>query len=75
MLKEACLQEQDSRGRIAYKNLSYFLEREDIFERQTLTSCMDLSCAKLIKDRIIMNGDIQTYLRLKELSAKRKIFE
>jgi hypothetical protein len=40
-----------------------------------LKSCIDLSCAKCIKDKLIINGDIMTYLRLKENSAYRMMFD
>jgi predicted RNA-binding Zn-ribbon protein involved in translation (DUF1610 family) len=36
---------------------------------------LDLSCAKLIQGKIVINGDILTYLNLKMCSAKRKIYE
>ncbi len=35
---------------------------------------IDLTKAKLIKNKIVLNGDIKTYLKLKELAAKRKLF-
>jgi hypothetical protein len=45
-----------------------------LFEPIT-TSCIDLTQAKIIKWKIVINGDKNTYLKLKELSAKRRIFE
>ncbi len=46
----------------------------ELFEKQIISS-IDLTQAKLIKGHIILNGDQKTYLKLKELSAKRRIFE
>jgi len=49
---------------------------EKFFEKKTVhCSCIDLTMAKLIKNKIILNGDKKTYLKLKELSARRRIFE
>lgn len=59
----------------AYKNLSYFLEDEEIFDKKTITSCFDLTSSKLINWKIILNWDISSYLKLKEISAKRKIYD
>lgn len=60
-------------------NISMVLEGgkepcEKLFERDEVSS-IDLTQAKLIKGYIILNGDQKTYLKLKELSAKRRIFE
>lgn len=54
----------------AYKNISlceYLLVKKDI------DSCLDLSCAKLIKGKIVINGDISTYLQIKKTAAMRHI--
>jgi hypothetical protein len=56
------------------KNISYFLDRKEIFEEIT-TWIIDLTQAKLIWDKIVLNWDKLTCLKLKELSAKRRIFE
>ncbi len=72
-LKEKCYTEKDEKGRIVYKNISYFLDNEDMFEKRK-TSCIDLTTAKLIKGKIVLNGDIATYMRLKEIAAKRRLF-
>jgi len=45
-----------------------------LFEKREVSS-IDLTRAKLIKGHIISNGDQKTYLKLKETSAKRRIFE
>lgn len=59
----------------AYKNLSYFLENNEIFDKKIITSCFDLTTSKLVNWKIILNWDISTYLNLKLISAKRKIYE
>ncbi len=38
-------------------------------------SCLDLTTAKAIKGKIIANGDIFTYLKLKKTVAKRELYE
>ncbi|MDD5770391.1 MAG: hypothetical protein PHE25_05470 [Candidatus Gracilibacteria bacterium] len=58
----------------ASKNISYFLPKIEIFESIT-TGIIDLTQAKLIGDKIVLNGDKSTLLKLKELSAKRRLFE
>lgn len=60
-------------------NISEVLEEgkepdSKLFEKQEVSS-IDLTQAKLIKGHIISNGDQKTYLKLKETSAKRRIFE
>ena len=70
---------QGEKTRFAVKNISYFLEDEyltnvDCFKQESLT-CLDLTTAKVIKGKIITNGDIMTYLKLKKSVAKRRIFE
>lgn len=59
---------------VASKNISLFLDQEDLFEKKKV-SCIDLTMAKLIKGKIVLNGDMITYLKLKECSAKRRIWE
>lgn len=59
------------------KNLSYFINDknfEDLFEERE-TSSIDLTTAKLIDGKIIENGDVLSYLKLKELNAKRRLYE
>ena len=70
------------------KNPSYFLNKdlydrtfddgmyEDTFARlfeNVSVSSLDLTTAKVICDKIILNGDFTTHLSLKILNAKRKI--
>ena len=56
------------------KNISYFVEKNEWFEEKTV-SCIDLTTAKVIHGKIILNGDCQTYLSLKERNARRRIFD
>lgn len=60
---------------VAYKSTSEFIDDLDVIRKISQKSCLDLSCAKLIKDKIVINGDIATYLKLREISAKRAIWE
>lgn len=54
----------------ASRNPSYFI---DLFMKNE-NPTLDLTTAKLINGKIVENGDIFTYLKLKELSAKRRLF-
>lgn len=58
----------------AYKNPSYFIDDEEIFEKKEV-ACIDLTAAKLIKDKIVLNGDLATYIALKKANGKRQLFE
>ncbi len=60
--------------RYAVKNPSYFIDKEELFEHFA-TSTLDLSAAKLIKDKIVVNGDLISYLKLQKLVAKKRIYE
>jgi len=59
-------------------NPSYFMADDSeiarYFEEKTV-SFIDLTTAKLIKGKIVLDGDVKTYLALKEANAKRKLFE
>ena len=57
-----------------FKNPSYFIEEEDKFEKG-ISPFMDLTTAKLIRGKIILNGDVMTYIALKKANAKRQLFE
>lgn len=59
---------------ILFKNPSHFIDEVENFE-EVSTPCIDLTTAKLIKGKIILNGDIQTYLALKKANGKRQLFE
>ena len=70
---------QGEKTRFAVKNISYFLKEKylnntNYFKKEALT-CIDLTTAKVINGKIITNGDIMTYLKLKKAVAKRRIFE
>ena len=60
----------------AIDNCSYFPveEYKNLYEEKSV-ACMDLTTAKVIKEQIILNGDVKTYLKLKKESAKRRIYE
>ncbi|HOI18830.1 MAG TPA: hypothetical protein PLX15_03125 [Candidatus Woesearchaeota archaeon] len=58
-------------------NISYFIdnvENEEWFNKKTCTS-IDLTTAKVIKGKLILNGDVLTFLKLKKEAAKRILFE
>ena len=62
------------RQREAIKNLSYFINNEELFDIRNVT-CLDLTTAKVIKGKIVTNGDVMTYLKLKKEVAKRKLHD
>ena len=69
----------EAKTRMAIKNLSYFMDEkylnnENLFKKASI-SCLDLSTAKVIKGKIITNGDVMTYLKLKKAVAKRRLYE
>ena len=58
-------------------NLSYFIDRiddPDWFSQNTCT-CIDLTTAKIISGKLISNGDVLTFLKLKYEAAKRVLFD
>ncbi len=58
-------------------NISYFIDRindSEWFNKKTCT-CIDLTIAKVINDKLILNGDILTYLKYKKEAAKKVLFE
>ena len=68
---------QEIKPRRIIANLSYFIDRTDDknwFEEKTCT-CIDLTTAKVIRNKIILNGDVLTFLKLKKEGAKRIIFD
>lgn len=60
--------------RYAIKNISYFIDQVELFEKYT-TATIDLSTAKLIKGKIVTNGDLISYLKLQKLVAKKRVYE
>lgn len=58
-------------------NISYFIdktEETEWFEQHTCT-CIDLTTAKVISGKLISNGDVLTFLKLKYEAAKRVLFD
>ena len=58
-------------------NLSYFIDRiddPDWFSQHTCT-CIDLTTAKVISSKLVSNGDVLTFLKLKYEAAKRVLFD
>ncbi len=61
------------------QNPSFFMsseeEMEKYFVKNENQAFLDLTTAKLIKGKIVEDGDVKTYLNLKRANAKRKLFE
>ena len=58
-------------------NISYFIdktEETEWFEQHTCT-CIDLTTAKVISGKLVSNGDVLTFLKLKYEAAKRVLFD
>ena len=72
--QEKYLSKGEEKQREVIKNPSYFIDNDNLFEKIE-TSSIDLTTAKLIKGKIVENGDILSYLKLKELNAKRRLYE
>ena len=77
--KKYITKKEEMKERYAVKNLSYFvddnnLNNKELFKKEN-TTCLDLTTAKVIKGRIITNGDVLSYLKLKKAVAKRKLYE
>ena len=66
--------QREKTHRKAIDNLSYFIDDKSLFDTKP-TSCLDLTTAKVIKEKIVTNGDVMTYLKFKKISAKRKLYE
>lgn len=64
----------ETKLRKAVHNLSYFINNESLFDTKTV-SCLDLTTAKVIKGKIVTNGDVMTYLKLKKTAAKRRLYD
>lgn len=74
-LKKEKYLEKNNKGRTAYKSADQFVDSFEIMEKISIKSCLDLSCAKLVRGKLVVNGDISSYLELKRISALRKIWE
>ena len=77
--EEYTTKEEKVKKRYAIKNISYFvdnkyLNNKELFKQEDIT-CLDVTTAKVIKGKIITNGDVLTYLKLKKTVAKRRIYE
>ncbi len=62
---------------VFYKNSSLFLKTEGDFEKyttKTQMSFIDLTTAKLINGKIVLFGDVASYLKLRLLNVSRKLF-
>jgi len=82
-IKEDCLNSKkeiiiDRRGNkkivTMFENPSYFIDEEEKFD-EIESACIDLTTAKLIKNKIVLNGDVNTYLELKKANGKRQLYE
>ena len=73
-LKEKYYSHQGDIKHTASKNPSYFIKKPAFFEKSKKPT-LNLTTAKLIDGKIVENGDIFTYLKFKELSAKRRLFK
>ena len=68
---------EERREKQVIVNISYFIDKTkdpDWFSQQTCT-CIDLTTAKVISGKLISNGDVLTFLKLKYEAAKRVLFD
>ena len=68
---------EERREKQVIVNISYFIDKTEDpnwFERHTCT-CIDLTTAKVISGKLISNGDVLTFLKLKYEAAKRVLFD
>ena len=68
---------QERREKQVIVNISYFIdktEETEWFEQHTCT-CIDLTTAKVISGKLVSNGDVLTFLKLKYEAAKRVLFD
>lgn len=68
---------EERREKQVIVNISYFTdktEETEWFEQHTCT-CIDLTTAKVISGKLISNGDVLTFLKLKYEAAKRVLFD
>ncbi len=58
-------------------NISYFIDKVEDCEWfiEKTSTCIDLTTAKVIRNKIVLNGDLYTFLKLKKEAAKRILFE
>lgn len=77
MTKEIVIDKKGKKRRVCIsENPSYFIDDEEMntYFTKKYVAFIDLTTAKLIKGRIILNGDVKTYINLKKANAKRKLF-
>ena len=68
---------EERREKQVIVNISYFTdktEETEWFEQHTCT-CIDLTTAKVISGKLVSNGDVLTFLKLKYEAAKRVLFD
>ena len=68
---------QERREKQVIVNISYFIDKiedSEWFEQHTCT-CIDLTTAKMISGKLVSNGDVLTFLKLKYEAAKRVLFD
>ena len=68
---------QERREKQVIVNISYFIDKiedSEWFSQHTCT-CIDLTTAKVISGKLITNGDVLTFLKLKYEAAKRVLFD
>ena len=68
---------QERREKQVIVNVSYFIDKiedSEWFSQHTCT-CIDLTTAKVISGKLISNGDVLTFLKLKYEAAKRVLFD
>ena len=68
---------QERREKQVIVNISYFIDKiedSEWFSQHTCT-CIDLTTAKVISGKLISNGDVFTFLKLKYEAAKRVLFD
>lgn len=68
---------EERREKQVIVNLSYFIDQvnnSDWFSKHTCT-CIDLTTAKVISGKLVSNGDVLTFLKLKYEAAKRVLFD
>ena len=68
---------QERREKQVIVNISYFIDKiedSEWFSQHTCT-CIDLTTAKVISGKLISNGDVLTFLKLKYEAAKRVLFD
>ena len=71
------LPRENRRPKRMISNLSYFMDKAEcskFFEKRNCTT-IDLTTAKVIRGKIVGNGDVLTFLKLKYEAAKRILFD